>query len=416
MRSMMSLIGGGARQAPPPPSVPLCGSCGLHKACRSPKMPVSGEGRRRILIVGEAPGQDEDAQGRQFVGRTGQYLERTLAGLGVDMRRDCWLTNALACWPGPGQDGEPNRSPSNNEVGFCRPAVAQAVRDLSPDVIVPLGSPAVSSVLGRLWKPDPGPVTRWAGFRAPCRRTNAWVCPTYHPSYVTRQESQSPVTSLLWKQHLQAAVSLRGRPWPDGPPDSSKKVRIFLDDDSAAADSIYRMCESTRPVAFDYETTMLKPDAPGAEVWACSLSDGVTSFAFPWRGRAVRAMRRFLRSPVPKVGANVKYEQRWTLAVFGFPAENWLIDTALAAHVLDNRKGVAGIEFQAYALLGAPAWKAAMKDYFRPRRRGGCKNNTPNRIREAPLDELLRYNALDSQYEWEVAEKQAPLLGIDWPA
>src|SRR5688572_528647 len=82
-----------------PPTIPKCGACGLLKGCKSPKMPVSGKGAKGILIIGEAPGRDEDIQGRPFVGATGEKLETTLRKLGVEMRRDCWLTNALICRP-----------------------------------------------------------------------------------------------------------------------------------------------------------------------------------------------------------------------------------------------------------------------------------------------------------------------------
>src|SRR6516225_6965990 len=58
--------------------VPRCGACGLHETCKSPKMRPTGEGRRKILIVGEAPGKTEDEENRQFCGKTGERLERKL--------------------------------------------------------------------------------------------------------------------------------------------------------------------------------------------------------------------------------------------------------------------------------------------------------------------------------------------------
>ena len=58
--------------------VPQCGRCGLLDGCESPKMPVAGQGRKRIMVVGEAPGFNEDKQGIPFVGKAGQRLMRTL--------------------------------------------------------------------------------------------------------------------------------------------------------------------------------------------------------------------------------------------------------------------------------------------------------------------------------------------------
>ena len=70
------------------PLLPRCGACGLFRGCRSPKMPWSGEGRRKVLLIGEAPGRNEDEQGTQFIGESGQLLERSLKKFGVPQN---WL-------------------------------------------------------------------------------------------------------------------------------------------------------------------------------------------------------------------------------------------------------------------------------------------------------------------------------------
>src|ERR1022692_2317444 len=79
--------------------VPQCGSCGLYQTCLSPKMPVSGGGRRGILVVGESPGETEDRENTQFVGKTGNYLRSVLRDLDVNLDEDCWKTNSLICRP-----------------------------------------------------------------------------------------------------------------------------------------------------------------------------------------------------------------------------------------------------------------------------------------------------------------------------
>src|SRR5262245_43419820 len=80
-------------------TAPRCGLCGLLNKCQSPKMEVYGKGKNGILIVGEAPGANEDEQGIPFVGKAGRYLRGILHGLDVNMRNDCWLTNSLICRP-----------------------------------------------------------------------------------------------------------------------------------------------------------------------------------------------------------------------------------------------------------------------------------------------------------------------------
>src|SRR5437773_423778 len=83
---------------PPQSRIPKCDRCGLFRGSRTHNMPPSGRGRRRVLLCGEYNGWAENEAGVQFVGETGKFLESRLDRIGVDMRRDCWLTNALTCY------------------------------------------------------------------------------------------------------------------------------------------------------------------------------------------------------------------------------------------------------------------------------------------------------------------------------
>lgn len=384
---------------------PQCGTCGLHKKCQSPKMPVAGRGQKGILVVGEAPGATEDEQGRPFVGKAGTRLRRELQRVGLDLDRDCWTTNALRCRP-PG-----NATPTDKEIGYCRPYVVEAITELKPRVLLLTGGTPIKSVLGWLLGKAPGGVERWAGFRCPSQRLNAWVCPTWHPSYLDRLEGgrDYPALELWFRRHLAAAAALEGRPWPEGPPDYRGRVRIELDPEKAAK-ALRRLTTGSpaRPWTFDYETDRLKPDHPDARIVCCAVSDGETALAYPWHGAAVEETRGFLRGPLPKIGQNIKFETRWSVKLLGTWVANWVWDAMLAAHVLDNRGGVTGIEFQAFALLGQEPWDQAVTKYLVSK--GGA--NAPNKVKDCPLDKLLLYCGLDALLEWHVAQKQAGQLGI----
>lgn len=383
----------------PLPLLPACGRCGLHKSCRSPKMPVHGEGRRKVLVVGEAPGGTEDEQGRPFVGKAGRYL-RSLLPDDVDLDRDCWVTNALACRP------PANATPTPEQVEACRPAVFKALRDLGPETVILLGGPAVRSVIGQLWgKGDPGGAGRWAGWVVPNREPDCWLCPTYHPSYAMRSdEVGDPVPSLLLRRHLAAAFALEGRPWGGAAPDYRDQVEVILDPGKAAR-RLRRFCKKTTPVAFDYEAEAIKPDGPKLRIACAAVSDGEETVAFPWHGEAAEAAREFLRSPVPKVASNLQYEERWTLAKLGCPVRNWHHDTMLAAHLLDNRPGVAGLKFQAFALLGWPSYDDHVHPYL-----VSPGSNEPNKVFECDVWDLCLYCGLDAVLEVLVFRKQDGLV------
>jgi len=391
---------------PPPALVPRCGLCKLYETCRSPKMPVDGEGRKQILIVGEAPGKNEDLRGKPFVGASGEYLQRALRAAGVDLRRDCWITNALICRPSGNVIEKPQM------VDWCRPNVIKAITTLKPRVILLLGKRAAKSVLGWLWRPDAADqdVHRWVGWQIPCQKLNAYICPAWHPAHILRANDEArggnEVMERMFAEHVRAAVALEGRPWPDGPPDHKGKVTVEADPDKAAA-LLDRLAAGSRPLAVDYETTTLKPDGPHARIVSFSASDGRLTVSCPWAGAVRRAALRLLRSPLPKIASNLKFEERWTLKEFGKGVRNWAMDTMQAAHVLDNRRGITSIKFLAWVLLGEPEWDAHVAPFLH-----SDAPNLPNRIGEVRLESLLLYGGLDSLLEWKVARKQARQLGV----
>lgn len=399
----------------PPSLLPRCGACGLLNHCQSPKIPIYGEGLRKILIIGEAPGKGEDYQNKPFVGKAGQYLRGVLNKFNVDMKRDCWVTNSLICWPHT-PEGK-NRTPTDNEIDYCRPNLIKAITELQPEIIIPLGSVAVSSLLGWVWRSkDIGTITRWDGWRIPCQKLNAWICPTWHPSYVIREdESQdeeykdSAVRQLFLERRIKAACQLKGRPWKEVP-NWDAQVQVVLDSDVAAEKirAITTECLiCDLPAAFDYETDRLKPDSKDSQIVCCSISNGMTTFAFPWYGKAKLATQEFIQSDVGKIASNAKFEERWTRLEFGHGVNNWVFDTMLAAHALDTRAEITSIKFQAFVLLGVESWDEHIKPFFSSK-----GNNERSKIKTAPITSLLKYCGKDSLYEFKVARRQMKQLGM----
>jgi len=366
-------------------------------------MPVSGEGRRRILVVAEAPGKDEDDQGIQLVGKSGTLLKDKLRQLGVDMRRDCWLTNAVICRP------PNNETPDNNKIDYCRPNLIKTLNELKPEIIIPIGKSAVRSLIGHVWKDsDLGEMSRWAGWNIPCQKPNAWICPTYHPAYLLRMND--PLLDKLFSEHLEAAIEHEGRPWKEIP-DYKAQVECVQDVNKAAR-IIREFIQRGGVSAFDYETTSIKPEHEQADILAASICwRGKRTIAFPMYGEARQAMREFLESDVPKIGANMKFEDRWSRRVLGVHVRKWYWDTVLGAHTEDQREGTTSVKFQAFVRLGVMSYDDHIKPLLKAKK--GTKVNQARR--EIDLSDLLLYNGLDSLLEYLIAMEQMRSLKYPLP-
>jgi DNA polymerase len=174
--------------------VVACTACTL---CRNRRQAVFGMGPQaaRWLVVGEAPGEQEDRQGLPFVGRSGQLLDAMLASVGMSRERDVFIANVIKCRP-PG-----NRNPKPEEIAACGPYLMRQIELLKPERILVLGRFAAQTLLG-----TDAPIGSLRGrvhiFKAGDREIPVVV--SYHPAYLLRSPGEKART---W-QDLRLAISL----------------------------------------------------------------------------------------------------------------------------------------------------------------------------------------------------------------
>ena len=168
-----------------------CTRCGLCEG-RTQVVNTHGNHKARLMFVGEAPGADEDAQGKPFVGRAGQLLTKIIEAI-VLKREEVLIGNVNRCRP-PG-----NRQPTLEEAAICRPFLFREIAAVQPEVIVVMGNTAVRNLL----ETREG-ITRIRGKFQDFRGIK--VMPTFHPAYLLRDPSKKRET------------------WED-----LKKVRDYLD-------------------------------------------------------------------------------------------------------------------------------------------------------------------------------------------
>jgi len=156
-----------------------CKNCDLW---RNATQTVFGEGnsRARIMLVGEVPGNDEDLQGRPFVGPAGKLMDRLLAEIGID-RRKVYVTNAVKHfkWEPRGKR-RIHKKPSAGEIAACRPWLEAEIAALKPAVIVCLGATAAQSLLGRDFRVS---IDHGKFVDSPLAK---YVMATIHPSAILR--------------------------------------------------------------------------------------------------------------------------------------------------------------------------------------------------------------------------------------
>ncbi len=152
-----------------------CVRCPLHQG-RTKIVHTEGNRKARLLFVGEAPGADEDASGRPFVGRAGQLLNKIIEAIGLK-REDVLIGNVNRCRP------PSNRTPTTEEARTCKPFLLREINIVRPDVIVVLGNTAMKNLLD-----TKEGITRLRGEFQDYRGIK--VMPTFHPAYLLRDPSK----------------------------------------------------------------------------------------------------------------------------------------------------------------------------------------------------------------------------------
>lgn len=149
-----------------------CRSCVLSEKRRQ-AVPGVGDRGARWMVVGEAPGADEDVRGEPFVGQAGKLLDNMLAALGLNRDEGVFITNAVKCRP------PHNRTPEAPEIASCQPFLERQIDLVKPQLLIALGRPAAQALLGAEIS-----ISGARGKRL--ERQGIPVVVTYHPAYLLR--------------------------------------------------------------------------------------------------------------------------------------------------------------------------------------------------------------------------------------
>jgi DNA polymerase len=173
--------------------------CGLKRTCQRTVF-ADGNSESGVMLIGEAPGADEDRLGLPFVGASGRLLDRMLASIGLDRSR-CYITNVVP-WRPPG-----NRKPEPTEVELCLPFIERHIELVNPQMLVLLGGAPANALLARAEA-----ISRlrgqWLEYVSPRLTRPIPTLATYHPAYLLRTPAHK---REAWRDFLAVYKRLAGK-------------------------------------------------------------------------------------------------------------------------------------------------------------------------------------------------------------
>ena len=373
-----------------------CNVCPLNSVENiHPKMLPTGSDNPTILILGEAP---EDEQGKQFVGKAGKLLRQRIPEQWPPKIR--W-DNAVACRP-PG-----NRTPETVEYTCCRPRKERDIAKTKPKAIFGFGAIPLYQIVN----PDSKyrSISLWRGRRLPVNVGGhvCWYFPMHHPSYISRLRRFEPkdLNSYGSDEEFAFACDIKNAlavvdslPEPIIHTVEDAQANIEIVDNINRVADLLDLAGNDPTCGIDLETTCLRPYETDAKILSMSCSSKSTTFSFAvdhpgatWTKLERRQLdvliKRFLyETKCRKIVHHLPFEMEWLGYRFGtrcFYASRWE-DTMAQAFILDSRRGALSLDFLCLQYFGLNLKAISGLDR---------KN-----LEKVPVDQVLKYNAIDSRY------------------
>ena len=373
--------------------VPDCFKCKLDKGCISAKIGVSGEGRKGILVISEFPSEEDDIYGTALSDDAGKLLGDELRKHGISLNRDCWKICAVSCRP------TSNAIPTHNNIKCCFPKLDKLIKTLKPKLILSLGSFSNTALFGEDFSNRS--VERWRGYEIPDQRYGCFILPLFPPHMVLLKDKDKNLRCLFNRDIKRVSHCLK-RTFKAHT--NYEQYVTILTDYKAVVDLLNRIITRKQKIAFDYETTGLKPQRAGHKLSTIGIAVSPTkAFAFPfdyksfWTEEEFENIKNLWKQilkdkNIKKIAQNFKFEDNWSKIQVGTRIRNIHWDTMMAERILDNRKSSTGLKFQTYVSYGILPYDKFINPFL------VSKNGEFNTIEKAPFKELLLYNGLDCIY------------------
>lgn len=383
----------------------LCFNCDLNKKCKHPKIQVTGNGQAKILIITDSPNKEEDSVGKLFCDNAGLWFRDQLKKRKYNLHDDFWITSATQCY---------SEEPTRGELTNCFPNILKIIREKKPKFVWLVGEYAIQSwFMSRFSDLSQ---ERWRGLCIPDFERNVWVIPIYHPSFIIKDEKNTLKNSQYIRDLTYAIFcSETKKDLKDLHKPNIDNVIIMKDFDQVCDELENLIDNPPKYLAFDYETTGLKPYREGHKVASISYChDFDKAYSFPyqyphWTPLMQKQIKekwiQVLLNNSLKEAHNAKFEDVWSKIIFKTTVKRWHWDSMIVAHIIDNRAKYTGLKFQSFLHWGIPNYSREIKPYLEAYDETGF-----NRVMKAPLNKLLLYGGIDSLLEYWLMITQKPLI------
>lgn len=369
------------------------GAKNMNSEAENHNLAPRGPKQADVYVLGYHPTIEDDEKGKSFSSASGLAVIKALRAGGVTKPRCSYVVRTV---PPAG------RGPTWQEVEMFRPETVADIERTKPKALVLLGGAVGSWAMPGVGKDD---ATRGRRFPVRVGSHVCWAYPVHSYQFVRmamnmREINDAPGEAWLeqWHKDLaQAAKGCKAVPRPVDAAELFDGVRLFTER-KQFSQLVFCIRQAAKyPCTVDIETNCLRPYARGAALMSIALTYCETTLAFPidhpdspWtskqRVQIKREMRKWMRSKATKAAHNYQFECEWLLWWLGYDCarkQSWH-DTMLAAYVLDERQGGLSLEFCCWWYLGFDLKAQSKIDV--------------KRLADEPLEDVLRYNALDAKY------------------
>lgn len=362
--------------------IDACVGCGLAAGCKTPYMgpDLSGlvNGRCDVLIIGEAPGAEEDSIGKPFVGPSGALLRTIVDDVGLTDYGVAY-TNVVRCRP-------PNNKLPDKAVKVCAPSTLAEIDNLNPRLVLLLGNVPLKAVMGE------SGITAWRG--STMERDGRTYVPAFHPAYILRNNSELP-TLVNDVQKVYDLLSGSGE--SSILDDYDVGLVAGADDAREMQDAILR----AGTVSWDTESRNAEPYAPGARMIMLSFAvNRPTKQAWavlPDHPAVATICKGILQNPKLKIIChNAKYDQHVVWAQWGIEVPGIVGDSMLASWLLDPTPGRHGLKHLAGRMLGLYEYNSELDAYHAAHPESNPAAKKPGDQSLVPIDILAPYAAIDA--------------------